>query len=153
MLDCTKHFADLTPYEAYQCFLQADIWQTVGKNVRRMWADFTGTTIGEWGGIVFAFALVPAQLASYILPLYFCWLVLRRYVAKDVFVLYGKEHRHKNFWGAYLLLSGLVIIALYSHDLFMLLQGGWEATCGAAIFLLGPSWWAHRSPQKSVASR
>jgi hypothetical protein len=140
MFDCTKRFVDLTPYEAYQCFLQADIWQAIGKNLRRMWADFTGTTIGDWRGIIFAFALVPAQFASYILPFYFCWLVNRRYVAKDAFVLGGRERRRKNFWGAYLLLSGLIIVALYQYDRFMLLQGGWEAACGAAIFLLGPSW-------------
>ena len=48
MLDCTKRLVDLTPYEAYQCFLQADIWQQIGKNTRRMWAAFTGTTIGDW---------------------------------------------------------------------------------------------------------
>jgi hypothetical protein len=71
MLDCTKRLVDLTPHEAYQCFLQADIWQAIGKNSRRMWADFTGTTIGDWGAIIFAIALLPAQFASYILPLYF----------------------------------------------------------------------------------
>jgi hypothetical protein len=152
MLDCTKRFVDLTPYEAYQCFLQADIWQAIGRNLRRMWADFTGTTIGDWGGIIFAFAMVPAQIASYILPLSFCWLVLRRYVAKDAFVFGGRERRWKNFWGAYLLLTGLIIVTLFPHDRFMLLQGGWEAACGAAIFLLGPSWWGQRSIQKNVAS-
>jgi hypothetical protein len=67
-------------------------------------------------------------------------------------VLDGSERRQKNFRGGYLLLSGFIIVALYPHDRFMLLQGGWEAVCGAAIFLLGPAWWAQRSIQAGPRS-
>jgi hypothetical protein len=116
-----------------------------------MWTDFTGTTIGEWGATVFAFALVPAHLASYILPLHFIWSLLRRYVARDTFTFNGKEALRKNFWGTYLLLSGLILVALYRDDRFMLLQGTWEIACGMGIFLLGPSWWASRSAKKRMA--
>ena len=152
MLDCTKRLVDLTPYEAYQCFLQADIWQQIGKNTRRMWADFTGTTIGDWGAIIFAFALVPAQLASYILPFIFCGVVMKRYGgAKHALIFDSGLSRRKNFWGAYLLLSGLILVSLYWNDRFMLIQGSWEIVCGVAIFLLGPSWWA-KAQKKSVAS-
>src|SRR6266508_3956265 len=123
MPDCSKQISDLTPYEAYQCFINADIWQTIGNNSRRIWAQFTGTTIGEWGNIILAFALLPAQFASYILPPYFIWLLIRRHVAKDAFTPDGIEDRKKNFWGAYLVLSGLILIAMVPHDRFMLLQG------------------------------
>ncbi len=100
MLDCTKRLVDLTPYEAYQCFLQADIWQQIGKNTRRMWAAFTGTTIGDWGAIIFAFALVPAQLASYILPFIFCGVVMKRYGgAKHAFIFDSGEQRRKKLLG------------------------------------------------------
>ncbi len=115
-----------------------------------MWTDFTSTTIGELGGTFVAFALVPAHLASYILPLYFIWIVSRRYVAKDTFAFNGKEGLRKNFWGTYLLLSGLILIALYRDDRFMFWQGAWEAICGLAIFLMGPFWWARRLTQKSM---
>jgi hypothetical protein len=138
MLDCTKPFADLTLYEAYQCFLQQ---------------DFIGTTIGEWGDILLWLALFAAHIASYILPLSFIWNFIRRYLAKDTFVFDGKERGRKNFWGTYLVLSGFIVVALFYNDHFMFLQGAWEIVCGLGIFLLGPFWWARRrrSTRRSVA--
>jgi hypothetical protein len=73
-LGCFKTFptsrakVGLSPSEAWQCSWQAGDWRIVGGNLRRMWANFAGTTIGEWDEIIFAFALVPAQLASYVWP-------------------------------------------------------------------------------------
>jgi hypothetical protein len=107
------------------------------------------TTLGEWVEIILAVALLPAHIASYVLPLYFCWRFIRRFVANDAFALEVKEHRRKNFWGAYLLLSGLIVVALFPDDRFMRFQGAWEIACGVAIFLLGPSWWGRA--RKSVA--
>jgi hypothetical protein len=114
-----------------------------------MWTGFTDTTIGEWGEIILAFALLPAHLMSYLLPLYFFWHGAMRYVAKHPVVFDGRERHRKNFWGAYLLFSGFVLVALFGKDSFMFLQGIWEIACGVTIFLLGPSWWARG--QKSVA--
>ena len=111
--------------------------------------SMSGTTLGEWVETVLAVALLPAHIASYVLPLYFCWRFIRRFVANDACVLEGREQRRKNFWGAYLLLSGLIVVALFPDDRFMRFQGAWEIACGVAIFLLGPSWWGRA--RKSVA--
>jgi hypothetical protein len=108
------------------------------------------TTLGEWLETTFTVALLPAHVASYVLPLYLCWRFIRRSVANDAFVLEGGEQGRKNFWGAYVLVSGLILIALFQDDRFMRYQGVWEIACGAAIFLLGPSWWARRA-RKTVA--
>ena len=111
--------------------------------------SMSGTTLGEWVETVLAVALLPAHIASYVLPLYFCWRFIRRFVANDACVLEGREQRRKNFWGAYLLLSGLIVVALFTDDRFMQFQGAWEIAYGAAIFLLGPSWWTRA--RKTVA--
>ena len=117
-----------------------------------MWADLTNT-IEEWSDSVLELALFPAHIASYLLPLYFIRKVFRRYIAKDTFVFDATERARKNSWGAYLLLSGSIVVALFRDDRFMLLQGVWEIVCGLGIFLLGPSWWARRrrSTRRSVA--
>ena len=59
------------------------------------------TTLGEWLETITTIALLPAHIASYLFPLYFCWRLLRRFVANDALVLEGREQRRKNFWGAY----------------------------------------------------
>jgi hypothetical protein len=117
-----------------------------------MWADLTNT-IEEWSDSVLELALFPAHIASYLLPLYFIRKVFRRYIAKDTFVIDGKERDRKNSWGAYLLLSGSLLVALFRDDRFMLLQGGWEIVFGLGIFLLGSSWWSpsRRPTRRSVA--
>src|SRR5262245_8592267 len=62
----------------------------------------------------------------------------------------GKEHKRKNFCGGYLLLSGIIFAMLgIPHEWSVLLLGGWTATCGIAIFLLGSSWWAPEYEQPS----
>src|SRR5262249_15726497 len=58
----------------------------------------------------------------------------------------GKEHKWKNFWGGYLLLSGIILVMLYPHEWFF---GSWVAICAIAIFLLGSSWWAQKYEQPS----
>jgi hypothetical protein len=155
MADCTKRILDLSPLDAVECFFRADAWQVIGQNLRRIWTDLSSLTIGEWlaklgslGQLLFELALVLAALlaafASYILPLYFIYLLIRRYALKTPAVFDGEEHKRKNFWGGYLLLSGIILVTLYAYDrsLFLLLQGSWQAICGIAIFLLGSSWWA-----------
>ena len=70
MADC-NNLSNLTPYETYRCFIEAEDWKIVGRNLNRMWGDFSGTTNSEWIAIIFGFAAVPAMLASYVLPFYF----------------------------------------------------------------------------------
>jgi glucan phosphoethanolaminetransferase (alkaline phosphatase superfamily) len=142
MPDCSKRLTDLTPSEAYQCFIDAETWQIIGNHLRRMWADFTSTTIGEWVEILGASAVLPAMIASYILPVVFVWRLLRRYIAKHVPPLDGKARRRKNFWGQYLLLAGVVFLLLADRDPLVLAQGLWLVFCGTAILFLGASWWA-----------
>ena len=67
-MDCSKPITDLTPSEAWQCFWQADDWRIIAANLRHVWAGFIGTTIGEWGEIILALAMLPAQFASYAWP-------------------------------------------------------------------------------------
>jgi len=108
------------------------------------------STLGEWVETVLGIVLLPAHIASYLLPLYFCWRFIRRFVSNQAYALEGREHRRKNFWGGYLLLSGLILVALFQDNRFMRYQGLWEIACGVAVFLLGPSWWARRT-RKTVA--
>src|SRR5207302_9259233 len=112
----------------------ADDWTKVSQNLRWMWAHFSNVTIGEWGETVFAFALLPAQFASYFFPPYFIYLLIKRLCFKSAVSFDGSERRRKNSWGAYLLVSGLILAALYSHDRFMLIQASLEIVCGAMIF-------------------
>jgi hypothetical protein len=60
------------------------------------------STLGEWVETVLGIVLLPAHIASYLLPLYFCWRFIRRFVFNKAYVVEGREHRRKNFWGAYL---------------------------------------------------
>jgi hypothetical protein len=110
----------------------------------------SGTILGEWVETILAVALLPAHIASYVLPLYFCWRFIRRFVANDALVSEGREQRRKNFWGAYLLLSGLTLFGLFQDDPFLRYQGAWKIACGMAIFLLGSSWWAPRAQKSKV---
>jgi hypothetical protein len=121
----------------------------IGGNARRMWSNFTGTTNGEWGQIVFAFALLPAQLASYVLPFYFLYRIGERWTRAPV-IVGNRERRLRMGWGIYLSICGAVSAGLFSTDRFMLIQGAWELVCGIAVLLLGPSWWVSR--QKPVFS-
>jgi hypothetical protein len=150
MGDCSKGIWELTPYESYRCFVEADFWKIVDRNTQRMWSGFTGTTNGEWIGIIVAFAILPAQFASYILPFYFVYRSVERVSSRQGMRAVGeRERQRKNRWGAYLLICGGITIGLSPHDRFMFIQGAWEIFCGAMIFLLGPSWWV--SKQKSTA--
>jgi hypothetical protein len=103
------------------------------------------STLGEWVETVLGIVLLPAHIASYLLPLLFCWRFIRRFVSNEAYVLEGGEHRQRSFWSVYLLLSGVILIALFQEDRFVRYQGLWEIACGLAIFLLGPSWWARRT--------
>jgi hypothetical protein len=132
---------------------------------RRTWTDLSSLTIGEWlaklgslGQLLFWLALALAAFASYILPLYFIYrLIRRRYALKTPAVFDGEADKRKNFWGIYLLLSGVILVmlcTLYPHDWFLLLlQGSWQAICGIAIFLLGPSWWAPLEQLQDATAR
>jgi hypothetical protein len=134
MADCTKRILDLNPFDAVECFFQADAWQVIGQNFRRIWIDLSSLTIGEWLAYILVAALAPAVVASYILPLIFIYKLIRRYALKTPPVLHGREHTPKNFWGGYLLLSGIVLIvlvALYPHEQFLFWQGSWQAICGS----------------------
>jgi len=74
------------------------------------------STLGEWVETVLGIVLLPAHIASYLLPLYFCWRFIRRFVSNQAYALEGREHRRKNFWGGYLLLSGLILVALFQDN-------------------------------------
>jgi di/tricarboxylate transporter len=142
MTDCTKGFSELTPYETYRCFIEADTWKIIGRNAQRMWSDFTSTTNGEWAGIILGFAIFPALIASYILPFTFLGRLFRIAVLKERASTGERERKLRTGWGIYLGLSGLIMIGVDPHDRFMVIQGSWQIICGAAIFLLGPLWWA-----------
>lgn len=113
-----------------------------------MWMDLS---VSEWVNTVFVYALLPAHLASYVLPAQFIVNVFRRYIAKEAFAFDGKEGHRKNFWGTYLVLSGLILLPMYWYDGFMFVQGVSELVCGLAIFVLGPSWWG--SGERSKGSK
>jgi hypothetical protein len=82
MADCNGKILDLTPYETYRCIIDADLWKVIGQNSSRMWWQFSTTTIGDWIELIFAFALLPAQLASYIFPVLFLGALGRKFFAK-----------------------------------------------------------------------
>jgi len=144
--DCTKRMRDLSPYDAVQCFFEADAWHKIGQNLRSMWTNLLSRTIGEWLADIFSlavsFAVAAAFLAlfaSFILPPIFLYLLIKRYALKTPPIFDGNEHKPKNFCGGYLLLSGIILVMVYPHEWWF---GGWVAICGIAIFLLGSSWWA-----------
>jgi hypothetical protein len=146
MIDCSKGLSDLTPYETYRCFIEADDWKIVGRNLERMWSDFTGTTNGGWAEIVFAFALIPAQIASYILPFYFVNRMITRVRGQSAIVSGERERRRKIGWGSYLIVCGAALMFQSgNHDRLLLFQGAWEAICGITTFILASSWWAPAS--------
>jgi len=64
-------------------------------------------------------------LASYSLPFYFVYRLVER-MRRGVRVTGERERRRKNIWGAYLLICGGVLVAVFPHDRFMLIQGTWE---------------------------
>jgi hypothetical protein len=127
--------------------MEADAWRIAGERSRRQWESITSTTIGEWIEILLAFAVLPAQLASYILPLYFFNRLFKRFWSKMVPSPTGKENRQRSWWGTYLIVCGLALVALFRYDHFMLFQGSLELVCGIAIFALDGSWWAPLSPR------
>jgi hypothetical protein len=130
MADCNGKIGDLTPYEAYRCIVDADLWKT----------------IGDWIEIIYAFAVLPAQLvaqlASYIFPFLFLRALMRKFSDKHVAIIDHKSRRAKNFWGAYMLVSAAFALYIGNGYPFVLFTGIWEAICGVTIFILGPSWWA-----------
>jgi hypothetical protein len=149
MADCNGKFIDLTPYEAYRCIIDAEVWNGVGQNPSRMWWE---TTIGDWIQIIFAIALAPAQLASYIFPFLFLVALVRKLSGKHLALVDDKSRRAKNFWGAYMLVSAACVLFIGNGDTFMPFTGIWEAICGLTIFVLGPSWWARSSAEPAKAS-
>src|SRR5262245_5309686 len=121
MADCNGKIIDLTPYEAYRCIVDAEVWKTIGRNASRMWWQFSTTTIGDWIQIILVFALIPAQVASYIFPFLFLGALWRRIFDKQAAIVVEDKHRRiKNFWGAYMLVSAACVLYLSSGDRFML---------------------------------
>jgi hypothetical protein len=133
MADCSKRITDLTPTEAWQCFWQADDWRIIGGNTRRMWTDFTGTTIGQWGEIIFAFALLPAQLASFVWPLLMIGSLVTWSPPK-----YSDTKVH--WFGVYMIISGglLLMVNARQRDAFIFYLGIWEVVCG--LSMVATSW-------------
>jgi len=130
MIDCRKSLPELTPYEAWRCFLEADDWKIVGGNLRRMWTDFTGTTIGEWGMVVVAFAAIPAILASYLWPLL---------LVGSLFTGSWPKYTDKRtrLFGWYMIAAGtLLLLANSTRDTFIFYQGTWIFVCGASMVLM-----------------
>lgn len=111
MADCSKKILDFTLGDAYDCFVNAEDWKVVAGNSRRMWASFAGTTIGEWLGIIMAFAVLPAQLASYILPPVFLFRFIGRY-RTPTRIASATDKRKQVAWGLYLIASGLLKLAM-----------------------------------------
>ena len=141
MADC-NNLSSLTPYETYRCFVDADAWKVIQRNGQKMWADFSGTTNGEWLGITLALVTIPAQFASYILPLYFVARVFNRARRHGDVTATAKQKASKTRWGWYLIVCGSIMAFGFHQDKFMLYQGTWEILCGVAIFLFGDSFWA-----------
>ncbi|MGO4715847.1 hypothetical protein [Bradyrhizobium sp. 2TAF24] len=141
MTDCTKEISDLTPYETYRCFVEADIWKAIGANAQRMWSDFSGTTNGEWGQVIIAFAFLPAQAASYAFPIMFLYRLVQRVASPARGAPGPKERRLKIGWAIYLICAGVILLIWNHQDRFMLFQGGLEIACGILISMLGASWW------------
>jgi hypothetical protein len=132
----------ITKPAAWQCAKEAEIWHKISSIGRRMWESFTTTTIGEWGDTIFAFALLPAQLASYILPFVFLSCLIKRTGPKSSPVLDGREEKRKWGWGGYLFVAGIITVLIGTSDRFMIITGIWEIVCAAVIFFLSPTWWA-----------
>ena len=151
MGDCSS-ISRLTPYETYRCFVEADIWKTIGHNGQRMWNDFTGTTNGEWAELVFAFAQLPAQFASYFLPFYFLARVFNRARWRGKIVTTDKQQKSKKRWSLHLVICGLFLVCFFPNDKFMLYQGMWEIICGVAIVLFGSSFWASSGSYRQTVS-
>jgi hypothetical protein len=95
-----------------------------------------------WVETILAFALLPAQLASYLLPLSFIARLFNRARWRGEISGGDKENNQKNLWGLYLIICGAILVYIDHTDRFMLLQGAWEIICGIAILVLGKSWWA-----------
>jgi hypothetical protein len=102
MADC-NNLSNLTPYETYRCLVDADAWKVIQRNGQKMWADFSGTTNGEWLGITLALVTIPAQFASYILPLYFIARVFNRARRHGDVTATAKQKASKTRWGWYLI--------------------------------------------------
>ncbi len=117
-------------------------------NGELMWANFIGTTIGEWRAIILALGLLPAQFASYLFPLYFIGRVSNRRRLRGEVVPTEQQVASKTRLGLYLIASGTVLLALYHTDNFMLYQGAWDTVCGFAIFIFGKSFWASSESYK-----
>jgi hypothetical protein len=152
MADC-NNLSSLTPYETYRCFVDADAWKVIQRNGQKMWADFSGTTNGEWLGIALAFATIPAQFASYILPFYFIGRVFNKSRRNGDIVATAKQTTTKNRWGWYLIACGSFMAIGFHQDKFMLYQGTWEILCGVDIFLFGGSFWASSESYRSTDVR
>jgi hypothetical protein len=141
MADC-DNLSNLTPYETYRCFVEADAWKVIQQNGQKMWLDFTSTTNSDWLGIGLALLMIPAQLASYILPFYFIGRVFNKARRDGNVVVTAKQITTKTRWAWYLIVCGSILAVAFHNDRFMLYQGAWEVLCGIAIFLFGNSFWA-----------
>ena len=153
MADCSN-LSNLTPYETYRCFVDADAWKIIQQNQQKMWLDFSGTTNGQWMGIALALFTIPAQFASYLLPFYFIGRVFNKARQEGEIVVTSKQITTKNLWGWYLILCGLSFVAIGAHqDQFMFYQGAWEIVCGVAIFVCGKSFWASSNIYRMSGAR
>ena len=74
---------------------------------------FAGTTNGEWTELVFAFAQLPAQFASYFLPFYFLARVFNRARWRGETLATDKQQKSKKRWSLYLVICGSILVCFF----------------------------------------
>jgi hypothetical protein len=141
-MDCGKGILELSPAETVECIKQAEIWSIIGGNSHRMWSDFSTTTNGGWLQVILGFGLLmPAQLASYMLPFVFFSRLFKRRSSRYEFLLRGTESKKKTASVAYMLVAAAFALAVSRGDTFMLFTAGLMALCGFVMLCLSTSWW------------
>jgi hypothetical protein len=163
MINCAKGIAELTPYEGVRCFVESPAWSIVAHNLEQAASGLAGSTFEQWATAILMFGVVlPTLFVSWLLAFSFvaylfgwmknAWATWG--LAAEGFASWnqtpmqaplGRRAQHiKNGWAGFMLLGGaaLLIMNLPDHqDSLMLMQGGWEIVCGAAIYFLPLSWW------------
>jgi hypothetical protein len=139
MPDCSKNLLDQSPREIGEC-----ISQELGKisdKLHNWWDALLNTPLSEWFNAIGIAVLLPALLASYILPFLFLGQVAMRISGQYTLTFNGNERILQRFWGIYLVLGGLFIFLIDPLDTFVILQGAWQAVIGVLILLFDKKWW------------
>jgi hypothetical protein len=158
MVDCTKHFTDLTLRDVWGCVTQSSDWEKIASIPQRIKDGLLDTTFGDIGNaigtVVLVVVVLPAQLASYLLPLLFFKVCFQRLSPYFKLELSGNENKSRAFWGLYLIVVGASKVLIYPRVQFMLIQGGWEVFVGAVCLILGPKWWGtYKHVERNLAER